>query len=433
MVARSAGFRVLFDFEKYCRERKGEVVPRKRFRVQFSGEGHPEYVRASLEARKDLILRSPSGMLAHPYIVPGGVYDELWDWDAFFCGMSIAGTSPVHYTGSIVNILEHVRQDGRPPKLMTPDGGGFDWMPIPIHAQWLLLASRMKGDVIALAEQWERLKACRNWFEKTCAARRGLYRLSHVRGYGLDNDPVVYGRPDAVVGPVDTNCYHYREHMAMAAIATSLGLKQEAQEFTDRAVQLREAINEYMWDPVDGMFYALDLSEHFDVTGQTITWEIPYKIRTCASLWALWSGVADRDMACRMIREHVLNPAEYLSRYGIRSLAANERMYNNLPMGNPSNWQGGVWGVSTFVTAYGLARYGFVQEARDLALRLTAVFAGDLRKNGVLHEYYDAEDGSPVIKPGFLSWNMLAARVNVDLENGTDPFALPGEPCAASA
>ena len=33
--------------------------------------------------------RSPRGELAHPYLVPGATYDDLWDWDAFFTGCVI--------------------------------------------------------------------------------------------------------------------------------------------------------------------------------------------------------------------------------------------------------------------------------------------------------------------------------------------------------
>ena len=30
------------------------------------------------------MAREPQGELRHPYLVPGSVYQDLWDWDAFF-------------------------------------------------------------------------------------------------------------------------------------------------------------------------------------------------------------------------------------------------------------------------------------------------------------------------------------------------------------
>jgi putative isomerase len=120
----------------------------------------------------------------------------------------------------------------------------------------------------------------------------------------------------------------------------------------------------------------------------------------------------------------VLNPEEFLSPYGIRSMAMTEPYYNNAPTGNPSNWNGPVWGLSTFLTAYGLARYGFRDEALEIAGRLIDVYAGDLRKNGLIHEYYNADTGEPVIKAGFLSWNILATRVCEDIRSGHDPMAV---------
>jgi putative isomerase len=99
-------------------------------------------------------------------------------------------------------------------------------------------------------------------------------------------------------------------------------------------------------------------------------------------------------------------------------------IYNNARSGGPSNWQGPVWGLSTFLPVYGLARYGFVADAREAAMRLIRTFALDIRQNGCLHEYYDGDTGQPVIKPGFLNWNMLAGVIMDDLRNGTDATTL---------
>ena len=33
--------------------------------------------------------RNASGQLPFPYLVPGGPYEELWDWDSFFTGVAL--------------------------------------------------------------------------------------------------------------------------------------------------------------------------------------------------------------------------------------------------------------------------------------------------------------------------------------------------------
>jgi putative isomerase len=252
-----------------------------------------------------------------------------------------------------------------------------------------------------------------------------LFRLAQWAGNGLDNDPVLYGRRPNTVGAVHVNCYHYREYLAMAYIANRLNLTEESRQYQKRAQELADAINFFMWDDRDGMYYHLDLSDFDDVRDQEITWELPYKVKSWACLYPLWAGVCNPEQAERIVKEHILNPEEFLSNYGIRSLSADERIYNNDVMGDPSNWQGPVWGISTFLTAYGLSRYGYTREAEDIACRLIDVFACDLKTNGVLHEFYHADTGEPVMRPGFLSWNLLGARILDDIRNQYDPSIVP--------
>lgn len=79
------------------------------------------------------------------------------------------------------------------------------------------------------------------------------------------------------------------------------------------------------------------------------------------------------------------------------------------------------------VLRYGLARYGFKKEAADVAGRLLDVFCADQQQNGTIHECYHAETGAPIMKPGFLSWNLLAIRIVNDLDTGSDPAWIASE------
>lgn len=106
---------------------------------------------------------------------------------------------------------------------------------------------------------------------------------------------------------------------------------------------------------------------------------------------------------------------------GSAPIAAAIRSTNNNELsGGPSNWQGPVWGLSTCLIAYGLARYGFAKDARETAMRMIRTFSLDIRQNKCMHEYYHGDTGQPVIKPGFLNWNMLAGKLMDDFDRGTD-------------
>lgn len=420
-------FGVVFDLEKFKQDIGIDPSPRPAFPIDFANhQDNERIVVTGLKEQIPTVLKSARGELRYPYLVPGAIYDQLWDWDAYFMGFGLMEEHPEYYQGCILNFLQRIRDDGQPAKLVHADGRvNYVDLPYPIQAQWCAAVSTIVGDADWLSTWWSRLVACRNWYEEKCQRRHGLFRQPVSRGAGLDNDPVIYGRRHETVAMVDMNCFHYREYQALASLASLLGKVAEADAYRQKAEDLKQAINDYMWDPIDGMFYHLDLSDHADVTRQGITWEVPYKVRSAATLFVLWAGVADADKARRVIEEHVLNPQEFLSSYGIRSLAANERIYNNAAMGDPSNWQGPIWGLVNALVAYGLARYGYKDAALDIAQRLVAVFAGDFRTNELLHEYYHAESGAPIFNPGFLSWNLMAIRLLRDLRNDLDPTAIP--------
>jgi neutral trehalase len=45
--------------------------------------------KSKIGALRTRVLRRANGALPYDYIVPNGVYEELWDWDAFFVGLHL--------------------------------------------------------------------------------------------------------------------------------------------------------------------------------------------------------------------------------------------------------------------------------------------------------------------------------------------------------
>ena len=64
--------------------------------------------------------------------------------------------------------------------------------------------------------------------------------------------------------------------------------------------------------------------------------------------------------------------------------------YYALPEGH-CNWRGGLWPHGNYTVAHGLQRYGFMKEARSLAMKTYEVAAADPD----IYEWYDAESGKP--------------------------------------
>ncbi|MFF0267052.1 amylo-alpha-1,6-glucosidase [Kribbella sp. NPDC004536] len=421
-----SGFDVRMDMRGYLATQTRDPRPLPPFPHGARADDERDFVAAKLTELASSTLRT-SPQLNHPYLAPGAVYDSVWTWDSYFTGLALPDEQVAHFQGALCILLEAVRPDGRVPSLVEPDGtASYDHMGQPVHAQWALAVVRRTGTTAWLLPYWDTLVSIRDWHDRECGSRHGLYTWTDESGTGIDNDPAIYGRPGGTVGLVDMNCFHAREWSAMAQLADLLG-KPGAHSYRARASGLVRAINTFMWDARSGSYRHLELSRRHRPTRQEVTWEVPLLVGSWGTLFPLWTGVADPGLADRLIREHVLSPQRYLSGFGIRSMAADEPMYNNEPMADPSNWQGPVWGLSTFLTCYGLARYGYRAEAVAVARRLVNLMADDLRANGTVHEYYHAETGQPLFNPGFVSWNLFAVRILADLDAGLDPTAIePG-------
>lgn len=415
-------FPVDFDMTGYVASVGKDPRARDGFSFSPSASG-PSLLGPFIDDHAPSIVRTSEAM-AHPYLVPGAIYDSLWTWDAYFTGLGLLPHHQEAFVGSLRNLLDSVQPDGRAPGTVDATGtANFGHLPQPVHAQWAWTCFRLTENETLLRETWDTLVQIRTWNDTTCKSRRDLYVWVDEGGTGIDNDPAIYARPGSTVALVDINCFHYRELLAMSKIARVLGHAHTSAWF-DRSERLRDAINTYMWSEERQTYHHLDLAPRTVETFQRVTWEIPVGFQTWACLFPLWTGVATPSQADRLVRTHVLNPDAFLSGYGIRSTSRAEPFYHNEPTANPSNWQGPVWGLSTFLTSYGLARYGYTSEALRVAGRLVQLMDQDLEHNGTIHEYYHAETGTPLFNPGFISWNTLGARILDNIGNRTDPTTL---------
>ena len=371
------------------------------------------------EALKGL-CKEPIGALEFPYVVPGAEYQDLWDWDGFFVSCSLPDEYAHYGKGAAQNFLSVVASNGKPTKKFTVDGYRENYsVACPIQAQYAYVMAARTGDFDWIKPYWENLKKIRVWFDTNTRNYRGYYFYPHFMSNCLDNNPQVYGRRNNTSGGIDLVCWHYREIMAMYKLALKFE-PQVAEEYKRQAEEVKKMINEQYWDKMDGCFYAIDCGEDFfQKTSQDISWNTYLKFRSCTCHYPLWAGAATPEHAKR-IRDLIMSEDEFLSPAGVRSHSKADPVYNNVAMEDPSNWQGPVWGITSFMAALGLARYGYKQDALEICRRMNTAFANDIKENGCFHEHYHGETGQPMIRPGFISWNALAYRVAEDIRNGID-------------
>ena len=369
---------------------------------------------AEISSLRSRVLRKANGALPYDYIVPNGVYEEQWDWDAFFVGLhliSVNKADGIYLKNWCLNFLHHTEPDGQTPGGIRPWAGRDArlYHLKPLLGQAAYYASISLDDFGWVAPVWEKMKACVTYRErKMNDPATGLVKWWDSLESGADNNPALVRRYHNSVAGADVNAFMVLDYRAMAWIAARLGRDEDGEAFRGRAVLLAEAVNAHLWDHGDATYYNYDTVEKSRLRHITYSNQIP-----------LWARLVSSERARAMIERYVLDPGKLLSPFGIRSLAADDPFYNNENVIKPySNWQGPIWPHANWMVMHVLRHYGYPDAARSVAERVTKLCLDDLAAHGMMHENYHADTGAPLAAPDFISWNLLAAQMIDEARDG---------------
>ncbi len=381
---------------------------------------------------KEDIVKPPRGLLHHEYLVPSGPYFQLFDWDTYFMGVALSYDHRGRaLAGSVEDFLdftdEHANWLGYTPREIAPDSlWALPEMCKPFLAQAALRASLTLHDASWLAQPsgashrsyLQKLADTLTFWERSRRAPDGLFVWFDGVESGVDNNPAVSDDPTGITEGVDLQTYVYREYLAMAVLSGWLGHPAAAAEYRARAAHLRSAMQRLLWSAADGLYYNRDAR-----SGRWI------RVKTWTDLAPLWAGIPTQEQARRMIEDHLLNAREFWAPDGVRSLAADEPLYNP----QSGYWRGPVWVISDYLLMHGLLHYGYRAQARELAAKTTALLARDLRVTGGMNENYNPETGAPDAGGHFVSWDLLAEHMAAEAQSGFDPAAIRPPAAARTA
>ena len=362
-------------------------------------------------------IRPAEGFIRHPYLIPAGYYNQMWDWDGFFIGVHWANQDAAdakYLRDWAVSFASAADVDGYVAGCITPKGprplfGKFAMK--PFLAQGAVFAAQTLNDYEWIRPIWPAMQRIAAYRKRTqFDPKWGLWFWDNAMQSGADNNPALTNDPKdrSAILAVDASVYAMREYAAMAAIARKLGDATAARTYSGQASATRRAILDKLWLPDEAIF----LNRRRD-TGAWI------RVINWTSILPLVDGLLSPADARRMIRRHLLNSDEMRSAYGFRSLAKNDPAYNNEAIINPySNWRGPIWINANFLDWMVLRRYGYKDEAHWLAVTLAGALHRDIEKWGSMHEDYSAETGeglAPTVEQspggkfaGFVGWNLLA-------------------------
>jgi len=363
--------------------------------------------KGRIGALRSRVIRRANGVLPYDYIVPSGVYEELWDWDAFFVGLHLISqnkTDGIYLKNWCLNFLHHAEPDGHTPGGIRPWAGRDArlYHIKPLMGQAAYYASATLSDFAWIEPFWEKMKACVTYRERKMSdPETGLVKWWDSLESGADNNPALVRRYHNSVAGADVNAFMILDYRAMSLIAERIGKRDDATAFRGRARRLADAIHTHLWDAADSTYYNYDTVERKRIRCITYSNQVP-----------LWARLASREKAQAQIEGFVLNPSKLWAPHGIRSLAADEPLYNNEDVIKPySNWQGPVWPHANWMVMHALIHYGFPDAALEIAERISRLCLDDLARNRMMHENYHADTGLPLAAPDFISWNLLVAQM----------------------
>jgi alpha,alpha-trehalase len=386
-------------------------------------------------------IRPAEGYLRYDYLIPGGYYKQMWDWDGFFIGSHLAHQKreqAKYLRWWVLSFAGAIDKDGYVPGFLTTKGppeprlhailGAFTVK--PFLAQGAVIASERMGDYQWIAPVWENLRLIIAYRERTqYDPKWELYFWENAMQSGEDNNVALTNDPNDrnAILAVDLCTFQLREYKAMARLGEMLGKETEANEYRQKAGRLRAAMLKHLWFASDEMFFNVRRD-----TGQ------PVRRISGSNFIPLVDEILPPADARAMIKRYLWNPGHMLALHGIRSLSKQDPGYNNVSMIDPySNWQGPVWINTNYLYFLALRRYRFDEEAGRLAGILGRLVLADIQRWGSMHECYDAESGEGLaptaeqskdhVFPGFVGWNLLAQDM-LQCETKVDCLSLDGPP-----
>lgn len=271
--------------------------------------------------------------LPNPYVVPGGVFKEMYYWDSFFImqGLKISRLDNL-LDGMVDNMLHLSEEYGIIPngnrsyyltRSQPPLLTGMIAMAAPHKDRaWLEhaygVAKKEYQNVWMNPEtrfvqegEWNR----RGQISRTSGLNRYYDPNNHKmpendkeKPLGLDPTSILTSkdlRAECESGwdftnrfdhrctdflPIDLNSLLYKYEKDMAGFAEQLGRPEEAADWKLRAEERKQLVNQYMWDEKRGMFMDYDFKN-----------KKRSEYETLASYFPLWTGLATPEQGRRSV------------------------------------------------------------------------------------------------------------------------------------
>lgn len=377
-------------------------------------QGLPDEVAQHVSLKAMLTLlgnwRAARGDLHHDGVIPSYSnpdFNGFWAWDSWKHAAALAHFAPALARDQIRAMFDYQGADGMVPDCIYLIKANDNWRDTkPPLAVWATLEIyRATGDKAFLVEMYDKLASYHRWWS---TARdhdhNGLAEYGSTDGTriaaawesGMDNAVRFDGAVMLKNGEgawslnqesVDLNAYLYKEKLDLAEMAGVLGKTQDQQAWLKEAEVLKVAIDGRMFDKTRGYFFDARIGRDDLVHVYGSEGWIP-----------LWAGVATPEQASAVSRV-MLDPDKFATFMPFPTLARDDPRFSPIK----GYWRGPVWLDQAYFGVEALRRYGYNQQANDMARRLV-LNAHGLTQDAPMYENYDPLTGRGYQSPNF-SWS----------------------------
>ncbi|SFF47557.1 MGH1-like glycoside hydrolase domain-containing protein [Sunxiuqinia elliptica] len=357
--------------------------------------------------------RSEAGDILHQGIVPSYAatyFQGLWAWDSWKHAVAIAPFEPELAKDQIRAIYDYQNEEGMLADCFFRDLSieGVNWRntKAPLSGWSIFQVYTETQDLNFIKEMFPKLlKYHEWWYANRDHDQNGLCEYGSTDGTriaaawesGMDNavrfdDAKIIennrGAYSIDQESVDLNAYLYQEKRYIQKLATVLGKKAVADRFEQEAQQLKEKIQALMYRSEDGFFYDIKLDSHEKIAIQGPEGWSP-----------LYNEVASAEQAKELVKV-IMDTTRFNTPMPFPTLSAAHEQFNP----QRGYWRGPVWLDQAYFAIEGMKNYGYVAEAKMMAVKLVESAEGLVNSQMPIRENYH-----PITKEGLnaehFSWS----------------------------
>ena len=358
--------------------------------------------------------------LPHPYVVPGGRFNEMYGWDSYFIELGLIQSNrlqlakdmvensiyEINYYGTILNANRTYYLERSQPPLLTQMILAYyektqdkQWLQstLPaidkLYAYWMakphyipeigLSRYYAGGEGPAPEESLSYYIKAANYFKLKPVTEydKNLYydskqnrltalfykadRTVRESGFDITAKYGPFGASILDYASVDLNVLLYKMEADAAMIYQILHQPKLASVWQQRAEQRAKLINKYMWNA--------NLGYYFDYNIRTKS-SRPYVYAT--TFYPLWAGIASKEQAEQIVK----NLPTLLAAGGIVTSTYQKQLQWDAPFG---------WAPLQYFTVMGLKKYHYNKEADDVATRFIHSVNHAFSQTHQIFEKYD--------------------------------------------